>query len=87
MRIGCRGAGAPLGCLLERHFPDIRSDSSSRKVMSPSTAILDRTRIQDIYRKHGVPWIWSVDPVSRTIEVLRLSVKTLSRLLPFKKPR
>jgi hypothetical protein len=46
-------------------------------VLSPSTAILDRTRKQDIYRGQGVPWIWFVDPVSRTIEVLRLSGKDL----------
>jgi Uma2 family endonuclease len=43
------------------------------EVLSPSTAILDRTRKQDIYRQHGVPWLWFVDPPSRTIEVLRLS--------------
>jgi Uma2 family endonuclease len=43
------------------------------EVLSPSTAILDRTRKQDIYREHGVPWLWFVDPASRTVEVLRLS--------------
>jgi len=43
------------------------------EVLSPSTAILDRTRKQDIYREHGVPWLWFVDPPSRTIEVLKLS--------------
>jgi Uma2 family endonuclease len=43
------------------------------EVLSPSTAILDRTRKQDIYRQNGVPWLWFVDPPSRTIEVLRLS--------------
>ena len=43
------------------------------EVLSPSTAILDRTRKQDIYRQHGVPWLWFVDPPSHTIEVLRLS--------------
>jgi Uma2 family endonuclease len=47
------------------------------EVLSPSTAILDRTRKQDIYREQGVPWIWFVDPVSRTIEVLKLSGKDL----------
>jgi Uma2 family endonuclease len=47
------------------------------EVLSPSTAILDRTRKQDIYREQGVPWIWFVDPVSRTNEVLRLSGKDL----------
>jgi hypothetical protein len=28
---------------------------------------------QDIYRQHGVPWLWFVDPPSRTVEVLKLS--------------
>ena len=40
------------------------------EVLSPSTAIVDRTRKQDIYREHGVPWLWFVDPTARTIEVL-----------------
>lgn len=43
------------------------------EVLSPSTAILDRTRKQDIYRQHGVPWLWFVDPAAHTVEVLRLS--------------
>lgn len=47
------------------------------EVLSPSTAILDRTRKQDIYREQGVPWLWFVDPVSHTIEVLRLSGQDL----------
>jgi Uma2 family endonuclease len=40
------------------------------EVLSPATAIVDRTRKQDIYREHGVPWLWFVDPSARTIEVL-----------------
>jgi Uma2 family endonuclease len=47
------------------------------EVLSPSTAILDRTRKQEIYREHGVPWIWFVDPSSHTVEVLRLSGQDL----------
>jgi Uma2 family endonuclease len=47
------------------------------EVLSPSTAILDRTRKQDIYREQGVPWLWFVDPVARTIEVLKLAGKDL----------
>jgi Uma2 family endonuclease len=43
------------------------------EVLSPSTAVLDRTRKQDIYREHGVPWLWFVDPSARTVEVLKLS--------------
>jgi len=40
------------------------------EVLSPSTALLDRTRKQDIYREHGVAWLWFVDPAAQTIEVL-----------------
>ena len=47
------------------------------EVLSPSTAILDRTRKQDIYREQEVPWQWFVDPSSRTIEVLKLAGKDL----------
>jgi Uma2 family endonuclease len=47
------------------------------EVLSPSTAVLDRTRKQDLYREQEVPWQWFVDPASRTIEVLRLAGKDL----------
>jgi len=40
------------------------------EVLSSSTAILDRTRKQDIYREQGVGWLCFVDPSARTIEVL-----------------
>jgi Uma2 family endonuclease len=40
------------------------------EVLSASTAIVDRTRKQEIYREHGVPWLWFVDPAAHTIEVL-----------------
>ncbi len=43
------------------------------EVLSPSTAVLDRTRKQDVYREHGVTWLCFVDPGARTIEVLKLS--------------
>jgi Uma2 family endonuclease len=39
------------------------------EVLSPSTAIIDRTQKQDIYRDQGIPWLWFVDPTDRTIEV------------------
>jgi len=41
------------------------------EVLSPATAIVDRTRKQEIYRAHQIPWLWFVDPAARTIEVLR----------------
>jgi Uma2 family endonuclease len=40
------------------------------EVLSPSTAVIDRTRKQEIYREEGVLWLWFVDPAARTIEVL-----------------
>ncbi len=40
------------------------------EVLSPSTAILDRTRKQDSYHAERIPWLWFVDPALRTIEVL-----------------
>jgi Uma2 family endonuclease len=71
------------GWLRERmpHMPDaawfeLRPDWVC-EVLSPSTAILDRTRKQEIYRQQGVPWLWFVDPIARTIEVLKLSGQDL----------
>ncbi len=40
------------------------------EVLSPSTAIVDRTGKQDIYREQGAPWLWFVDPAAHTIEAL-----------------
>ena len=42
------------------------------EVLSPSTAFLDRTRKLRIYAREGVRHAWLVDPVARTLEVLRL---------------
>jgi Uma2 family endonuclease len=42
------------------------------EVISPSTALLDRTRKLPIYAREGVRHAWIVDPIARTIEVLRL---------------
>jgi Uma2 family endonuclease len=41
-------------------------------VISPSTALLDRTRKLRIYAREGVRHAWLVDPIARTMEVLRL---------------
>jgi len=55
-------------------FPDVPWFSLAPdwacEVLSASTAILDRTRKQDIYREHGVMWLWFIDPTARTLEVL-----------------
>jgi Uma2 family endonuclease len=42
------------------------------EIISPSTASLDRTQKLAIYAREGVPHIWLVDPLARTLEVLRL---------------
>ena len=41
------------------------------EVLSPSTAIIDRTQKQEIYRQQGMPWLWFVDTTAHTIEVLQ----------------
>jgi Uma2 family endonuclease len=42
------------------------------ETLSPSTAVVDRTRKLKIYGKERVPFVWLVDPAARTLEVLRL---------------
>jgi Uma2 family endonuclease len=42
------------------------------EVVSPSTAALDRTRKLAIYARERVGHAWLVDPLARTLEVLRL---------------
>jgi Uma2 family endonuclease len=42
------------------------------EVVSPSTAVLDRTKKLRVYAREGVGHCWMVDPIARTLEVLRL---------------
>ena len=42
------------------------------EIVSPSTASLDRTRKLGTYAREGVPHVWLVDPLARTLEILRL---------------
>ncbi len=42
------------------------------EVLSPSTASIDRVKKLRIYAREGVPHAWFVDPLVRTVEVLRL---------------
>jgi Uma2 family endonuclease len=42
------------------------------EVLSPSTAVIDRTKKMDVYARANVPWLWMVDPIARTLEVYRL---------------
>ena len=41
-------------------------------MQSPSTARIDRVKKLPIYKEHRVQHVWLVDPVDRTLEVLRL---------------
>jgi Uma2 family endonuclease len=42
------------------------------EVLSPSTAIVDRTHKLRIYGRSRVSWLWFVDPAARTVEALKL---------------
>ena len=42
------------------------------EILTPSTAIIDRTRKLGLYARHGVAWAWLIEPVHRTVEVLWL---------------
>ena len=42
------------------------------EILSPSTASLDRTQKLAIYEREGVGHAWLIDPIARTLEILRL---------------
>jgi len=42
------------------------------EVLSPSTASLDRVKKLAIYARERVAFAWLLDPVARTLEVMRL---------------
>jgi Uma2 family endonuclease len=42
------------------------------EVLSPSTALLDRAKKLRVYAEYGVKHAWLVDPLARSLEVLRL---------------
>ena len=50
------------------------------EVLSPSTAVTDRTRKRELYTRYGVPHLWFVDPEARAIEsyVLRAGAYALA---------
>lgn len=50
-----------------RHRPDWICEG-----LSPRTAIRDQGDKRAIYQRAGVPWYWLVDPIHRTLSVLRL---------------
>ena len=44
--------------------------------ISPSTSALDRGDKMKIYAREHVPWLWFVDPIGRTLEILSLDGAT-----------
>jgi Uma2 family endonuclease len=42
------------------------------EILSPSTSSFDRVKKLAIYAREGVPYVWLLDPLARTLEVLRL---------------
>jgi Uma2 family endonuclease len=50
-----------------RHRPDWLCEG-----LSPRTALRDQGDKRAIYQRAGVPWYWLVDPLNRTLSVLRL---------------
>ena len=53
------------------------------EVISPSTARVDRGRKMRIYAKHGIPWLWFVDPERRILEVFQLAGDVFATLHVF----
>ncbi len=50
------------------------------EILSASTAERDRGLKRDLYERYGVSEYWMVDPVERTVEVLRLDEGRLERV-------
>ncbi len=46
------------------------------EVLAPSTQAIDRSDKASIYAREGVAFLWLVDPLARTLEVLRLDGET-----------
>jgi len=42
------------------------------EVLSDSTQKIDRNEKQEIYAREGIPYLWYVDPIAKTLEVLEL---------------
>ena len=43
------------------------------EVVSPGTERLDRARKADVYAREAVAHLWLINPIARTLEVLRLT--------------
>lgn len=42
------------------------------EILSPSTVRVDRIKKMAIYAKHGVSYLWLIDPTAKTLEAFRL---------------
>jgi Uma2 family endonuclease len=43
------------------------------EILSPSTASFDRVTKLAVYAGEGVSWAWLIDPIARTLDVLKLA--------------
>ena len=65
--------GAVPGCLTGRRpLTQPWRRTGCARILSPSTSSFDRAKKLGIYAREGVPWAWLVDPLARTLEVLKL---------------
>lgn len=53
----------------------VRPPDWTCEVLSPRTAKRDRTEKMVIYARHGVPFLWLIDPQLHTLEVFKLQGK------------
>ena len=42
------------------------------EILSPSTARIDKVKKMPIYARHDVPFLWLIDPLSKTLDVFKL---------------
>lgn len=42
------------------------------EVLSPGTVRVDKVRKMPIYARHGVPHLWLIDPLEKTLDIFRL---------------
>lgn len=42
------------------------------EILSPSTARLDKVKKMPVYAQHGVPYLWLVEPIAKTLDVFEL---------------
>jgi len=53
------------------------------EILSPSTALLDRTQKLAVYAREGVRHAWLIDPIARALEILRLEAGHWTRIATY----